>query len=64
MAGPTRLRRDWILFVSVPPVGAVLTYANNYIPGLIGPHTGLMTGAGTRQNSSQLLESAPAPASA
>ncbi|HWF99856.1 MAG TPA: APC family permease [Steroidobacteraceae bacterium] len=42
---------SWILFlafVSVPPVevSAVLTYANNYIPGLIEPHTGLMTGAG------------------
>ena len=42
---------SWILFlafVSVPPVevSAVLTYANNYIPGLIGPHTGLMTGIG------------------
>jgi amino acid transporter len=42
---------SWILFlafVSVPPVevSAVLTYANNYIPGLIDPQTGLMTGAG------------------
>ncbi len=42
---------SWILFlafVSVPPVevSAVLTYSNNYIPGLIDPHTGLMTGAG------------------
>ena len=42
---------SWILFlafVSVPPVevSAVLTYANNYIPGLIEPHTGLMTSAG------------------
>jgi amino acid transporter len=42
---------SWILFlafVSVPPVevSAVLTYSNNYIPGLIQPHTGLMTGAG------------------
>jgi amino acid transporter len=42
---------SWILFlafVSVPPVevSAVLTYANNYIPGLIGPHTGLMTAVG------------------
>jgi hypothetical protein len=42
---------SWILFlafVSVPPVevSAVLTYANNYIPGLIEPHTGLMTGPG------------------
>jgi amino acid transporter len=41
----------WILFlaaVSVPPVevSAVLTYANNYIPGLMQPHTGLMTGVG------------------
>ena len=39
---------SWILFlafVSVPPVevSAVLTYANNYIPGLIEPHTGLTT---------------------
>jgi amino acid transporter len=42
---------SWILFlayVSVPPVEvtAVLTYANSYIPGLIGPHTGLLTGVG------------------
>lgn len=42
---------SWILFlafVSVPPVEvtAVLTYSNNYIPGLIEPHTGLMTGTG------------------
>ncbi len=42
----------WILFlafVSVPPVevSAVLTYANNYLPGLIHPHSGLMTGVGT-----------------
>ncbi len=42
---------SWILFlayVSVPPVevSAVLTYANNYIPGLIGPHTGLLTSVG------------------
>src|SRR5579883_148407 len=42
---------SWILFlafVSVPPVEvtAVLTYSNNYIPGLIEPHTGLMTGVG------------------
>jgi amino acid transporter len=42
---------SWILFlafVSVPPVevSAVLTYSNNYIPGLIEPHTGLLTGAG------------------
>ena len=42
----------WILFlafVSVPPVevSAVLTYANNYLPGLIHPDTGLMTGMGT-----------------
>ncbi len=41
----------WILFlafVSVPPVevSAVLTYSNNYIPGLIEPHTGLMTAVG------------------
>src|SRR5579863_10356138 len=41
----------WILFlafVTVPPVevSAVLTYANSYIPGLIDPHNGLMTGAG------------------
>jgi amino acid transporter len=43
---------SWILFltsVSVPPVevSAVLTYANNYLPGLIHPHTGMMTVAGT-----------------
>jgi amino acid transporter len=42
---------SWILFlafVSVPPVevSAVLTYSNNYIPGLIDPHTGLMTAVG------------------
>ena len=42
---------SWILFlafVSVPPVevSAVLTYSNNYIHGLINPHTGLMTGVG------------------
>ena len=42
---------SWILFlafVSVPPVevSAVLTYSNNYIPGLIEPHTGLLTGIG------------------
>jgi len=42
---------SWILFlafVSVPPVevSAVLTYSNNYIPGLIQPHSGLMTGVG------------------
>ena len=42
----------WILFlafVSVPPVevSAVLTYANNYLPGLIHPHSGLMTSVGT-----------------
>ncbi|MFP5208265.1 MAG: APC family permease [Acidobacteriota bacterium] len=41
----------WILFlasVSVPPVevSAVLTYANNYLPGLIDLHTGLMTNTG------------------
>lgn len=42
---------SWVLFlafVSVPPVevSAVLTYANSYIPGLINPHNGLMTGTG------------------
>jgi amino acid transporter len=42
---------SWILFlafVTVPPVevSAVLTYANSYIPGLIDPHNGLMTGVG------------------
>lgn len=41
----------WVLFlatVSVPPVevSAVLTYANNYLPGLIQPSTGLMTDRG------------------
>ncbi len=41
----------WILFlafVSVPPVevSAVLTYANNYLPGLIHPTTGLLTHIG------------------
>ncbi len=43
---------SWILFltsVSVPPVevSAVLTYANNYLPGLIHPQTGMMTATGT-----------------
>jgi amino acid transporter len=42
---------SWILFlafVSVPPVevSAVLTYANSYLPGLIDPTTGLLTGMG------------------
>ncbi|MBU6509190.1 MAG: APC family permease [Gammaproteobacteria bacterium] len=42
----------WILFlafVSVPPVEvtSVLTYANNYIPGLINPNTGILTHVGT-----------------
>jgi amino acid transporter len=41
----------WILFlayVSVPPVevSAVLTYTNNYVPGLIQSGTGVMTGTG------------------
>jgi amino acid transporter len=43
---------SWVLFlafVSVPPVevSAVLTYTNSYLPGLINPQTGLMTGVGT-----------------
>lgn len=42
----------WILFlafVSVPPVEvtSVVTYANNYIPGLIIPSTGVLTHLGT-----------------
>ena len=42
----------WILFlafVSVPPVEviSVVTYANNYIPGLIIPTTGVLTHLGT-----------------
>lgn len=42
---------SWILFfayVTVAPVEvmAVLTYANNYIPGLLEPHSGLLTGTG------------------
>ncbi|MGH8191678.1 MAG: APC family permease, partial [Rhodanobacteraceae bacterium] len=42
----------WILFlafVSVPPVEvtSVVTYANNYIPGLIVPTTGILTHLGT-----------------
>jgi amino acid transporter len=42
---------SWILFlafVSVPPVevSAVLTYSNNYIPGLVEPHSGLLTAVG------------------
>ena len=42
---------SWILFlafVSVPPVevSAVLTYTNNYLPGLIHSGTGLMTNLG------------------
>ena len=42
---------SWILFfayVTVAPVEvmAVLTYANNYLPGLIHPHSGLLTRTG------------------
>ncbi|MHB1543177.1 MAG: APC family permease [Gammaproteobacteria bacterium] len=42
---------SWILFlafVSVPPVevSAVLTYANNYLPGMIHANTGLLTANG------------------
>ncbi len=42
---------SWVLFlafVSVPPVevSAVLTYANDYIPGLIHANNGLLTGLG------------------
>ena len=42
---------SWILFLAfvlVPPVEvtAVLTYTNNYLPGLIDPHTGLLTNVG------------------
>jgi amino acid transporter len=42
---------SWILFfayVTVAPVEvmAVLTYANNYLPGLIHPQSGLLTGRG------------------
>jgi amino acid transporter len=42
---------SWILFlgyVLVPPVEvtAVLTYTNNYLPGLLHPGTGLLTDAG------------------
>lgn len=41
----------WLLFfayVSVGPVEveAVLTYANNYIPGLVDPHSGVLTAMG------------------
>lgn len=41
----------WLLFfayVSVAPVEveAVLTYANNYIPGLVDPHSGVLTAVG------------------
>ncbi|HEB80723.1 MAG TPA: APC family permease [Chromatiales bacterium] len=41
----------WLLFfayVSVAPVEveAVLTYANNYLPGLIDPHNGVLTNLG------------------
>ncbi len=43
---------SWILFlafVSVPPVEvtSVLTYANNYVSGLISPTTGVLTHLGT-----------------
>ena len=42
---------SWILFfayVTIAPVEvmAVLTYANNYLPGLIHPKSGLLTGTG------------------
>lgn len=42
---------SWILFLAfvlVPPVEvtAVLTYTNSYLPGLIHPHTGLLTNVG------------------
>lgn len=42
---------SWILFlayVSIAPVEAmaVVTYANNYLPGLVNPHTSLLTGTG------------------
>ncbi len=42
---------SWILFlayVSIAPVEAmaVVTYANNYLPGMVHPHTGLLTGLG------------------
>jgi amino acid transporter len=42
---------SWILFLAfvlVPPVEvtAVLTYTNNYLPGLIHAHTGLLTAVG------------------
>lgn len=42
---------SWILFlayVSIAPVEAeaVVTYANSYLPGMIDPHTGLLTSVG------------------
>ncbi len=42
---------SWVLFfayVSTAPVEveAVLTYADNYIPGLVDPHSGVLTGTG------------------
>ncbi|OBS08831.1 APC family permease [Acidihalobacter prosperus] len=42
---------SWVVFlgyVSVPPVEvmAVLSYANNYLHGLVSPHTGVLTTAG------------------
>ncbi len=42
---------SWILFlayVSIAPVEAmaVVTYANNYLPGMVHPHTGLLTAMG------------------
>ncbi|HUZ62615.1 MAG TPA: APC family permease [Acetobacteraceae bacterium] len=42
---------SWVVFlgyVSVPPVEvmAVLTYANNYIPGLVNAHSGILTTLG------------------
>ncbi|MHB8424587.1 MAG: APC family permease [Gammaproteobacteria bacterium] len=42
---------SWILFlayVSIAPVEAmaVVTYANSYLPGMVHPHTGLLTGVG------------------
>lgn len=42
---------SWILFLSsvvTPPIEtmAILTYASNYVPDLVHPHTGVLTGLG------------------
>ncbi len=39
---------NFLAYVSVPPVEAVavITYANNYLPGLVAPASGVLTGRG------------------